>query len=165
MIILIPSYAHTGTCMFLQLSQLCLALSEMLFTKQEKGQENQASQQKSLSSPKKEPLSSRRMTVLIGTSRIVKWASPAPFASQSPLLPLPIALAALLLWNKWPGCAWASALWHHPHSGTALSASLYSSTISAKSLQSHNGGIGTRAQGMEPGHSCRDEPRNEKGSR
>lgn len=49
-----------------------------------RSQENQASQQKSLSSPKKEPLSSRRMTVLIGTSRIVKWASPAPFASQSP---------------------------------------------------------------------------------
>lgn len=121
---MIPSYAHTGTCMFLRLSKLCLALSEMLFTKQEKGQENQASQQKSLSSPKK------RTIVLpegdcsdrdIEDSEVGKSCC---ICIPIPLLPLPIAFAALLLWNKWPGCAWASALWHHPHRGTALGLAL-----------------------------------------
>lgn len=108
MIILIPSYAQTDTHISTAFTALP-SFSERLFTKQEKGQENQASQQKSLSSPKKEPLSSQRVTVLIGTLRIVKWASPAPFACQSPSSRCRTLLQPCCCGNKWPGCAWASA--------------------------------------------------------
>lgn len=52
LIILIPSCAYTGIHVSTEFSTLP-GLSAMLFTKQEKGQENQASQQKSLSSLKK----------------------------------------------------------------------------------------------------------------
>lgn len=131
-------------------------LSEMLFTKQEKGQENQANQQKSLSSPKK------RTIVLpeadcsdrdIEDSEVGKSRS---ICIPIPLLPLPNAFAALLLWEQMAGMCLSQRLWHHPHPGTALSASLHSGTIAAKSLQFHNGGTGTRARvqgtavGMSP---------------
>lgn len=99
-------------------------LSEMLFTKQEKGQENQANQQKSLSSPKK------RTIVLpeadcsdrdIEDSEVGKSRS---ICIPIPLLPLPNAFAALLLWEQMAGMCLSQRLWHHPRPGTALSASL-----------------------------------------
>lgn len=141
-------------------------LSEMLFTKQEKGQENQASQQKSLSSPKKEPLSSQRVTVLIGTLRIVKWASPAPFACQSPSSRRRRLLQPCCCGNKWPGCAGASA-----SDITRTQARLWASSLAPQ--QHHCSKISAippcwnrdKAQGTGPGRSARHEPWNQKGSR
>lgn len=131
-------------------------LSEMLFTKQEKGQENQASQQKSLSSPKKEPLFSQRVTVLIGTLRIVKCASPAPFACQSPSSRCRALLQPCCCGNKWPGCAWASASdITRTQAPTALSAPLHSNTIAAKSAIPP---WWNRDKGTGPGHRGRNEP-------
>lgn len=126
--------------------------SEMLFTKQEKGQENQANQQKSLSSPKK------RTIVLpeadcsdrdIEDSEVGKSRS---ICIPIPLLPLPNAFAALLLWEQMAGMCLSQRLWHHPHPGTAPSALLTAAPLQPNSAipQWWNQDKGT-AVGTSPG--------------
>lgn len=130
----------------------------MLFTKQEKGQENQANQQKSLSSPKKRPIVLPEADCSdrdIEDSEVGKSRS---ICIPIPLLPLPNAFAALLLWEQMAGMSPSQRLWHHPRPGTALPAPLPAAPLPQNPCSPTM---------VEPGqgHGCRDEPWNEKGSR